>query len=185
MICYRRNRNLRDIIRQTKIEKNKVVRKKPVIRGRCTPCRSRADTKCCNHVINTDYFTDRTGEKRFEIRHNVSCKSRNCIYLGFCIKCNKGQYVGKVESQGASRRINKHRNDAKRQDSIGIDRHFMEPGHDFNRDFRMIIIEEISQRNLTKEQIRTTLLRREDFWMQKLGTLEPHGFNDRLNFPQA
>lgn len=183
IVCYRRNKNLRDLIGQTRIEKNKVVRKKPVTRGRCTPCRSRANTKCCNHVINTTYFTDKTGEKRYDILHKVNCKSKNCIYLGFCIKCNEGQYVGKVESQGTSLRINKHRNDAKREDSIGIDRHFLQPEHDFDRDFRLIVIEEISDRNLTKEQTRTALLRREDFWMKKLGTLEPNGYNDRLNFP--
>ena len=71
----------------------------------------------------------------------------------------------------------------KREDSIGIDRHFADPTHNFNRDFRLIIIEEITQRNLTKEQIRATLLRREDFWICKLGTLIPNGFNDRLNHP--
>ena len=183
IICYRRNKNLRDLIGQTRIEKNRVVRKKPIIQGRCTPCRSRANTKCCSQVINTNFFTNKTGRKRFEIRHKVNCKSKNCIYLGFCIKCNDGQYVGKVESQGASLRINKHRNDAKREDSIGIDRHFMLPGHDFDRDFRLIVIEEISDRNLTKEQTRLALLRREDFWIKKLETLEPDGFNDRLNFP--
>ena len=91
--------------------------------------------------------------------------------------------MGKVETQGANKRINKHRNDAKRQDWIGIDRHFREPGHEFNRDFRMIIIEEVTKKNMTKEQMRTTLLKREDFWILKLGTLELHGFNDRLNFP--
>ena len=172
-----------DLIGQTKIEKNKVVRKKQVIRGRCTPCRSRANTKCCNQVINTSYFTNKTGTKRYDIKHRVNCQSKNCIYLGFCIKCNDGQYVGKVETQGTSLRINKHRNDAKRDDSIGIDRHFLQPGHDFDRDFRLIVIEEITNRNLTKEQTRTALLRREDFWIKKLGTLEPNGYNDRLNFP--
>ena len=80
-------------------------------------------------------------------------------------------------------RINKHRNDAKKTDTIGIDKHFLEPGHVFDRDFKLIVIEEIAQRNMTKEQIRHTLLKREDFWILKLGTLEPQGFNDRLNFP--
>ena len=185
IIWFRINRNLRDILGQTKISKNRVVRKKQPIRGRCTPCRSRPDTKCCNHIISTTYFTDRTGAKKYEIRHKVGCKTRNALYLSFCIKCNKKQYVGKVEAQGANKRINKHRNDAKRSDSIGIDKHFLEPGHDFNRDFRMIVIEEITQTNMTKEQTRLTLLKREDFWIKKLGTLEPNGFNDRLNFPES
>ena len=182
LLCFRRNRNLRDILGQTKISNSKVVRKKEPTKGRCTPCRSRPDTKCCRHVISTSYFTNRTREKRYEIRHKVGCKTRNAIYLGFCSKCNERQYVGKVESQGTNKRINKHRNDAKRTDSISVDKHFLEPGHDFDRDFKLIVIEEISQRNMTKEQTRHLLLKREDFWILKLGTLEPHGFNDRLNF---
>ena len=49
----------------------------------------------------------------------------------------------------------------------------------------MIVIEEISNQNMTRDQIRRILLKREDFWITKLQTLEPHGFNDKLNFPQA
>ena len=48
----------------------------------------------------------------------------------------------------------------------------------------MIVIEELEhQKTMTKEQIRTALLRREDFWIKQLGTLEPRGFNDKLNYP--
>ena len=133
-------------------------------------------------MVNTDFFTDKTRNKRFDIRQRTGCKSANAIYLAFCDRCNKDQYVGKLEAQKAHRRINKHRNDVKRDDAISIDRHFREPGHTFN-DFRIIIIEEIADMTMTKEQIRHTLLRREDFWIKTLGTLEPHGYNDKLNFP--
>ena len=183
LVCFRRNRNLRDILGQTRISKNKVLRKKHRAIGRCAPCRSRPDTKCCRHVISTTYFTNQAGDKRFDIRHRVGCKTKNAIYLGFCMKCNRKQYVGKVETQGTNKRINKHRNDAKKRDSIPIDKHFLEPGHKFDDDFKLIVIEEIEDRNMTKDQIRHTLLKREDFWIRKLNTLEPHGFNERLNFP--
>ena len=184
ILCYKRNKNLRDEIGQTRLSRNRVVRKGAINnKGRCSPCLGRSDCLCCRHIINTSYFTDREGKRKYDIRHRTSCKSKNAVYLGFCLKCNDRQYVGKVESQGANRRVNKHRNDAKREDSIAIDRHFQEPGHDFNRDFRLIIIEEITKRNLTTEQNRELLQRREDFWIMKLGTLEPRGFNDRLNYP--
>ena len=81
------------------------------------------------------------------------------------MKCNKKQYVGKVETQGTNRRINKHRNDAKKGDSIPVDKHFLEPGHSFDRGFKLITIEEIRNRLMTKEQIPHTLLKREDFWI--------------------
>ena len=102
-----------------------------------------------------------------------------------CLKCNKEQYVGKVEVQGTNvcqRRVNRHRTDIKNSDSIAIDRHFDQPDHDFNRDFRIIVIEEISNKNMSKEQMRNLLIQREDFWIAKLGTLNPRGFNDKLNF---
>ena len=92
-------------------------------------------------------------------------------------------HVGKVETQSTNKRVNKHRNDVHHPDAISIDKHFSEPGHDFNRDFGIIVIEEVTKKDLTKEQTRALLLRREDFWIQKLATLEPSGFNEKLNFP--
>ena len=183
ILCYKKNRSLCDEIGQTRLSKGRAVRKKATSKGRCSPCMGRTDCMCCRHLINTSFFTNRTGEAKYEIRHRTNCRTKNAIYLGFCMKCNDRQYVGKVETQGANKRVNKHRNDVGRPDGISIDRHFNEPDHDFNRDFRLIIIEEISKKNLTKEQMRDLLLRREDFWILKLGTLEPNGFNDKLNFP--
>ena len=99
------------------------------------------------------------------------------------MRCNAQQYVGKVEMQGAKRRVNKHRNDVQRPDELAINRYFDEQDQDFNRDFGLILIEEISQRNLTKEQMREILLKREDFWIRKQDTLEPNRFTDKLNCP--
>ena len=184
LICYRRNKNLRDMIGQTRISRNKVVKGKKTSTGRCLPCRSRPDAKCCYHVISTNFFTNKTKEKKFEIRQKLGCKSQDAIYLAFCDKCNDKQYVGNVEQQKVHRQINKHRNDSKKEGTIAIDQHFCLPNHTFN-DFRMIVIEEISNQNMTKDQIRRILLKREDFWITKLQTLEPHGFNGKLNCPQA
>jgi hypothetical protein len=184
LICYRRNPNLREILGQNRISDNRVVKRKPETTGGCSPCRARPDTKCCNHVVRTKTFTDRLKKKHYSIRQKLGCKSKDALYLAWCDRCNDKQYVGKVESQKAHRRINKHRNDSKKEGSIGIDLHFREPNHSFD-DFRIIIIEEITSKNMTREQIRHTLLKREDFWISKLNTLEPHGFNDKLNFTNA
>ena len=114
----------------------------------------------------------------------MGCKSKDALYLVWCDRCNDKQYIGKVESQKAHRRINKHRNDSKKDGTIGIDQHFRGQNHSF-KDFRIIFIEEISDKNMTRNQVRQTLLKREDFWINKLNTLEPNGFNDKLNFPHA
>ena len=184
LICYQRNPHLRDILGQNRISGNRVVIRKTGSTGGCSPCRARPDTKCCNHVVQTKFFTDKSKKNRYEIRQKLGCKSKDALYLAWCDRCNDKQYVGKVESQKAHRRINKHRNDAKKEGTIGIDQHFRGPNHSF-KDFRMIIIEEISDKNMTRDQVRQTLLKREDFWITKLNTLEPNGFNDKLNFPHA
>ena len=82
-----------------------------------------------------------------------------------------------------NKRTNKHRNDVTRPDSISIDQYINQNDHSFNRDFRLIVIEEITKKDLTKDQMRNLLLHREDFWISKLNTLEPNGFNEKLNFP--
>ena len=38
LVCYRKNKNLRDILGQTRISKNRVARKKQQRTGRCVPC---------------------------------------------------------------------------------------------------------------------------------------------------
>ena len=183
ILCFRRNRNLKDLIGQTRISNSKVLRKREKTIGKCTPCLSRIDTKCCKHIVSTSKFTNRSGTREYSIFHNVNCKSKNVIYLAHCRKCDNKPYVGKCEDQRMHKRINKHRCDAKRKDSIPIDRHFLLPNHNFDRDFRLTIIEEVTKRDLTKEQIRELLLRREDFWISKLETIHPGGFNEQLNYP--
>ena len=181
--CYRRNRNLKDLLGQTRISKNKVVKIKEKLIGKCSPCLSRPDTKCCKHIVSTSSFQNRTSKRQYKIFHNVSCESKNVIYLVYCKLCNNKPYVGKCEEQMIHTRITKHRFDAKNPKSIPVDRHFLSPGHKLDRDFKLIIIEEISNPNMSKEKIRVTLMRREDFWILKLDTLQPNGFNEDLNYP--
>ena len=98
------------------------------------------------------------------------------------MKCNGRAYVGKSET-AMNLRTNGHRSDAKKHHKLAVDTHFLEPGHDFNRDAKFTIIEKIMKTELRGTFLTNLLLRREDFWMAKLGTIEPHGFNTGLNFP--
>ena len=84
LLCFRRNRNLKDMIGQTRISKNKVVKKKEKKIGKCSPCLRRPDTKCCKHLVSTSFFKNQSGNKRYKIFHNVNCKSKNAIYLVEC-----------------------------------------------------------------------------------------------------
>ena len=182
LLAFRRNRNLKNLLGQNRISNGKVVKKTDKKIGKCTPCLSRIDTKCCKHIQTTSTFKNQAKTKVYDIFHNVNCKTQNAIYLAECRKCNDKPYVGKVEDQRVHKRINKHRNDSKNPNSIPVDRHFLLPGHNFERDFKLTVIEAVVKPNLTKERMRDLLKRREDFWIMKLGTLQPNGFNEDLNF---
>ena len=182
MIAYRRNPNLRQLIGQHRIENGKVVKKKTKSTGKCTPCRSKQGNKCCKQVKGTSIFRNRFTKKEYRIFHNLTCKDKNVIYLLECTKCGHKAYVGKSEIP-MNERINGHRSDAKRTDKLEVDTHFLEPGHNFDRDAKFTIIEQVTKKNLTRTQMTNFLMKREDFWMQKLQTIKSNGFNTGLNFP--
>ena len=154
--------------------------KPPRITG-CSPCLSTVKNKCCRQITSVKTFeSDQTGES-YEIRHYLNCKSKNCIYLGYCIKCRKNQYVGKAEPP-AHLRFNTHRYDVTSPTGLMFDKHFNQEGHNFDHHARFILIEQVkNHNNFTKLENRRILEEREDFWIQKLKTLAPFGLNNRLN----
>ena len=147
--------------------------------GRCSPCHTRSDNLCCNQIVNTNTFRSRKTNKEFKIFHRVNCKSKLIIYLLECIKCMI-QYVGKSEWP-MNIRLNKHRNDVFRDDAIQVCKHFKQPNHDFNKDCKITIIEELKKKDKSLKQMRRILEERENFWIIRLKTLHPHGFNMELN----
>ena len=181
IMAYRRNKNLGDILGQKNLKNGKVIRKKEITNriGKCSPCYTRSDNLCCNQIENTRTFCSRRTNKEFQIFHRVNCKSNFIIYLLECTKC-RIQYVGKSE-RPMNIRLNKHRNDVFREDAIKVCRHFKQPGHIFNRDAKVTIIEELKKKDKSLEQMRKTLEDREDFWIIRLKTLHPDGFNMELN----
>ena len=183
LIAYRRNPNLQQLLGGNKIEKNRVVKRRRNKIGKYIPCKSNLAYKCCRQMKSTSTFKNRFTGKEYRILHRVNCRDKNIIYLLECIKCNEKGYVGKSEPP-ANIRMNGHRSDAKKTDKLAVDTHFGQPGHIFERDAKFTIIEKIETSNLEKEEITNLLLRREDFWMKKLQTIQPNGFNQGLNFPE-
>ena len=180
-IAYRRNRNLKDLIGQTTIKNNKVVRQKKKSQGKCRPCLTKTNNLCCRQINSTSSFTSHQTKQSYTIFHNTTCKSTFVIYLLQCKKCSI-QYVGKTETP-FNHRLNNHRNNAykSKQDTIPACRHFNENDHDFNRDAKFTIIEQIQDNNKTHSQKQKIILQRENFWILKLKTLTPYGLNQELN----
>ena len=95
-----------------------------------------------------------------------------------CIICNL-HYVGKNETPFHIR-LNNHRKE-KDHKVILADKHFQKNGHRFNEHARVPITDRLTNTNLDKEILRESLNRRENFWIQTLGTLYPKGLNQELN----
>ena len=51
------------------------------------------------------------------------------IYLLECTLCDNKPYVGKCENK-ENQRINTHRTDSKRPNSIAVDKYFAQPNHE-------------------------------------------------------
>ena len=78
-------------------------------------------------------------------------------------------------------RLNKHRNDVFREDALIVCQHFKQASHDFNIHAKIAIIEQLKHQDRGLPTMRATLEEREDFWIKRLKTLHPNGFNQELN----
>ena len=181
VVAFRRNKNLRDILGQVHLSRDKKIvkdRRAPRYPG-SKACLTSKKNQCCRHLQSTKTFkSDVTGEE-LEIRHDLNCRSKNTIYLGHCALCRGRQYVGKSEPP-ANLRINTHRRDVHSPTGGAFDKHFLLPGHNFNDHARFTLIEQLKVSKSTQEN-RRLLEQREDYWMLRLKTLAPYGMNDRLN----
>ena len=182
MMAYRRNKNLKDQIGGNTIANDLVCRKntKPKM-GKCSPCNTKAGNLCCKQLLATTQFHSNQTNKTYQILHDVNCKSKLVIYLMECTKCRL-QYIGKSETQ-LNIRINNHRKDSKKTNTILACQHFNNPSHDFTQDARFIIIEQLRKTDCDNEELRRRLETREDFWIRTLQTLRPKGLNQGLNHP--
>ena len=180
IIAFKRNKNLKDLIGQTHLSKNRKIITKPKKIGACSACLSHANNLCCNQIISTKTFQSMKTKEKFNIYHRLNCRSRNVIYLGYCNLCSNSQYVGKSEPP-ANLRINTHRHDVSSPNGGTFDKHFALPGHNYNKNAKFILIEQVKSPMGSKLVTRKLLENREDYWMSKLQTITPNGFNDHLN----
>ena len=142
VIAFRRCRNLCDLIGENKLVNNKCLKPKAkhTIK-KCEPCRIKEGSLCCKQMLDTNQFSSHVTGKSYKIYHQLNCKSSNTIYLMDCSKCHK-QCVGKAQT-AFNLRLNNHHKDVRRTDAIRADRRFNCPNHDFNRDTKFTVIEEL------------------------------------------
>ena len=108
-----------------------------------------------------------TGRK-YKIRRDTACSSRNVIYVAYCIKCMK-QGVGSTSSWKP--RLSNYKSHIKEQKlTCRIVKHFMENGNDngFNN-LRFTIVDCLNNvDSLTNDEIDDLLLQKEKFWIRIL-----------------
>ena len=78
-------------------------------------------------------------------------------------------------------RLNNHRKDTKKSNSIIFCKHFQEQGHNFNKHAKFIIVDKLVNLHGSKETLREMLAVRKNSWIQKLKTLVPFRLNQELS----
>ena len=180
IVAFKRNKNLKDLIGQTHLSRNMKITAKPRKMGSCSACLTRANNQCCKQIVSTKTFQSMKTKEIFNIYHHLNCRSRNVIYLGYCNICTNSQYIGKSEPP-ANLRFNTHRHEVSSPNAGAFDKHFNLPNHSYNKNAKFILIEQVKSPTGSKLSIRKLLEDREDYWMSKLQTITPNGFNDHLN----
>ena len=61
--------------------------------------------------------------------------------------------------------------------------HFRLPGHNFNIHSKFALIEQLLEYQHRQGSTNLQVKKQEDFWIQKLKTLQTDGFRAKLNFP--
>ena len=96
--AFKRNRNLKKLIRSNCVENGKVKQAKNTFTiDKCSPCLSKPGNLCCSQLISPVTIISQQTERIFKIYHNFNCKSQYFIYLMECTLCDI-QYVGKAET---------------------------------------------------------------------------------------
>ena len=130
--------------------------------------------KACHHVSEGSTFSSHNTKRKFNLKQNITCKSKNLIYLVTCRKCRK-QYVGQT-SRTLAERINNHLSCIRTHKHNPISLHFNMPDHSV-KDFNIQGIELIN----TKTNVAEILNNKETYWQDTLQTIFPLGIN-HLNY---
>ena len=119
----------------------------------------------------------------YKIRQDISCTSKNVVYLVRCVKHNV-QGVGYTTNL-KSRIANYKNHHKKKIKSCGISQHFQEDNHIFEEDFNIQPIVKIMNPPSCKEQLKKRLEQFELYWQDNLVTYEPHGMNKVVEMERA
>ena len=176
--AYRRTKNLKDILAPSKFRGASAVNQAEGEMGGCFKCSSRCDL-CKKFLIEDSKFKSFSTGRTYKINQNLSCSSKNVVYLASCNKCNL-QYVGSTSTEFKIRIRNHKSSMLTNQKTSELAVHFNCTKHQIS-EISFIVIEKIIAQG-DAAHIDRLLLTREAYWTAQLCTLNPHGLNKRREF---
>jgi hypothetical protein len=173
---YRRNKNLRDILVNSKLPDTQPKRniKQDGPPNPLNKCQSRKCTYC-PFLDRSGKITSTTTGREYITRKHISCCSHNLIYCITCTICKK-QYVGQTSKKLRERFINHFGNINNKRTSEPIGRHFQSPGHNGKKTLKIHIVEFIPAPHNSQvgKNLRDSYERK---WMHRLQSIAPQGLN--------
>ena len=127
-------------------------------------------------------FVSAATKKTYKVRQKMNCETKNVVYL---VSCRKHQFQGVGQTTDMKKRLSNYwSHHFAKYNKCGITEHFLEEGHDIDKDFIFQPIVKISNMsNLPRyhgpKVIRERLEEFELYWQEVLMTIEPHGMNKR------
>ena len=176
--AYRRTKNLKDILAPSKFGGDGEINQAGREMEGCLKCSSRCDL-CKNFLTQDSKFKSFSTGRTYKINQNLSCSSKNVVYLASCIKC-KLQYVGSTSTAFKVRFRNHKSAMLTNKKTCELAVHFNCIEHNIS-EISFIVIEKITSQG-DAAYIDRLLLTREAYWTAQLCTLSPHGLNKRREF---
>ena len=90
--AYRRTKNLKDILAPSKFGRDGEINQAGREMGGCLKCSSRCDL-CKNFLTQDSKFKSFSTGRTYKVNQNLSCSSKNVVYLASCIKCVLYQFL--------------------------------------------------------------------------------------------
>ena len=173
---YPRSKNLKEILAPSKFQSTSSQRASSPAAG-CFKCDKNRCDLCKNYFVESGNFSSFEKGKSYSIISNLTCDSKNVIYLVSCKKCQL-QYIGSTTTEFKVRFRNHKSSMVTNKKSCEVAIHFNSISHSL-QDFSFQCIDQISQ---DCTQVDKFLITKEAYWSAQLFMLTPHGLNKRREF---
>ena len=143
--------------------------------------------KTCTHISETNMIYDKNNNP-IPLNKNLNCQSKDVIYVIECSQCGI-RYVGET-TQKLKDRINQHRSDINTEQDKPVAIHFTQQCRS-TQNLKVTPIEQIERKVAEKSSFRGWIrqedelqfFQRENYWIERLGTMNPRGLNKRKEIP--